>query len=192
MLITVVDRSLEALLRRELPLSETDLDVSFDAPDKAWGAKVARVTVNLYLFDVGKSDRPSVPPGERRGPDGRVERRPPDPYVDLRYQVSAWAGSTSDEHELLGEVLSALVVHGELPADLLPEGFLGGVSLSLAAREGRRPGDIFGAVDGRLRPSFELTATCRAGAATWLPAAPLVERVQTDTHSMARPRTPEA
>ncbi len=33
-----VDESLEALLRATVPLSATDIDVSFEAPDRTWAA----------------------------------------------------------------------------------------------------------------------------------------------------------
>ncbi|MHB2023060.1 MAG: DUF4255 domain-containing protein [Mycobacteriales bacterium] len=184
MLISTVDKALEALLRKHLPLPEVDLEVSFEPPDKTWAAKVSRVTVNLFLFEVGRSNRPAAAMQERRREDGVVERRPPDPFVDLRYLVSAWAGRVSDEHELLGEVLSCFTVCGELPRELLPAGFEGSVSLTMTEREGRRPGDVFGAVDGGLRPSFELTATCPVSAARWVEAAPLVERLQTSVSPM--------
>ena len=76
MVIGTVDAALESLLRATLPLPAEVGDVSFDAPDRSWGASLSRITVNLFLFDVSRSPQPPRPPDERLRPDGRIERRP--------------------------------------------------------------------------------------------------------------------
>ena len=51
-MLHLLDESMEAFLRAEVPLSVRDVDVVFEAPDGDWAAGVSRPTVNLYLWDV--------------------------------------------------------------------------------------------------------------------------------------------
>lgn len=176
MVIGTVDAALESLLRAALPLPAEVGDVSFDAPERSWGAQLSRLTVNLFLFDVARSPQPPRPPDERVRPDGRIERRPALPMVRLSYIVTAWAGSTGDEHQLLGEVLQALVTHQTIPTEHLERELPGAAQLALSQRDGRRPGDIWSALDGRLRPSLELEVTVPLSAG-WAVAAPSVDRI---------------
>ena len=55
MIIPMIDAGLEALLRNGLPLPETLGDVSFESPSGTWSAQLNRITVNLFLFGVGRS-----------------------------------------------------------------------------------------------------------------------------------------
>ena len=95
-MLELVDESLEAFFRAVVPLSATDVDVSFDAPDRDWSAKLSRPTVNVFLWDIRRSAtrsrrtrRPSSSAGTRRGrcshapdrrsgagPGGGLERHP--------------------------------------------------------------------------------------------------------------------
>ena len=60
----LLDESLEDFLRTTVPLPAREIDVSFDAPDKDWAAKVSRPTINLYLWDVRRNvDIDALPPG---------------------------------------------------------------------------------------------------------------------------------
>ena len=176
-MIGVIDRALEGLLRARLPLPDDVGDVSFDVPDREWGARLSRVTVNVYLFDVAPSARPAGPADKRVRPDGRVEVRAQLPVVRLGYVVSAWAGRTSDEHELLSEVLTTVVTHQAIPEEHLPAAFPGVVQLGLAQRQGRRPGDLWSGLDGRMKPALEVEVTVPLGPQPWAAAAPSVERI---------------
>jgi hypothetical protein len=175
--IAAIDHALERMVRRALPLPEEIGDVSFDPPDRTWGAQLSRVTVNLFLFDVARSPQPPRPAEERVRSDGRVERRAPLPMVRLSYLVTAWAGSTRDEHELLSEVLTALVTHQVIPADDFDVPYPGTAQLALSDRDGRRPGDVWGSLDGRLRPGLELEVTVPLTSEPWRVAPPAVELI---------------
>ncbi|MGN6522951.1 MAG: DUF4255 domain-containing protein [Actinomycetes bacterium] len=194
MLIPTVERGLDRLIRATLPLPESVGDVSFDPPSGTWGAALSRLTVNLFLFDVQRSPQPPRPAAERTTPDGRVERRPPLPMVQLGYMVSAWAGNTQDEHELLGELLSCFLLHGVLPADLLPRPLDSSVQLSVAPADAMtRPKDIWSGIEGKLRPSFTVIATVALDTIAWAPVAPRVDRVQglaAPTPSVVPPQQP--
>jgi hypothetical protein len=177
MVITAIDSGLEQLLRVALPLPVDLGDVSFSAPERSWGAQLSRVTVNLFLFAVNRSNQPAHPPAQRPRADGQVERRAPLPNVQLSYLVTAWAGNTTDEHQLLGDVLRCLLRSPVLPPEYLPEPLEGSVQLALADRSGRNPGELWSALDARLKPGFQLDVTAALDS-PWAPAAAPVERIE--------------
>jgi hypothetical protein len=177
MVITAIDSGLEQLLRVSLPLPADLGDVSFDAPDRSWGAQLSRVTVNLFLFDVNRSAQPPRPLEQRTRADGQIERRPPQSLVQLTYLVTAWAGNTRDEHQLLGDVLGCLLRHQVLPPEHLSEPIVGSVQLALASSDGRNPGELWSSLDARLKPAFRLDVTA-AVEVPWGPTAAPVERIE--------------
>lgn len=194
-----VDRALEQFLRREAALSEGAIDVSFDAPDRTWGAARTRPTVNCFLWEVVKD------PGQlrtglqrRTSSDGVVERRPSPPVVDLHYLVTAWAAEYRDEHQLLGTVLEAVMANRTIPADLL-NGPLASVrcGLGLAPYDKKVPGDFWSALDGRLKPGLQVQVTLPVEVFAWKPAAPPAESVGVTVHDLTadarrEPEPPEA
>jgi hypothetical protein len=151
-------------------------DVSFDAPERSWGAQLSRITVNLFLFEVAQSDQPARPVHERLRSDGRTERRPSLPMVRLSYLVTAWAGSTADEHALLSDVLRIFATHQHVPPEHLDADVPGAVQLALGSREGRRSADLWSSLEGRLRPSLLVDVTLPLSAEFAL-APPSVSRV---------------
>jgi len=176
MLIRAIDRGLERMLREGLPLPEDVGDISFDTPERSWGSQLSRVTVNLFLFEVQPSDQPARPQQQRVGDDGRIERRAPLPMVRLGYVATAWAGNTTGEHQLLGEVLAVLATNQVLPAKYLPEEFPT-VQMALSLRDGRKPGDLWAALDNRPKPVIEFELTVAVTGAPWELAPPAVERI---------------
>ena len=54
-MLEYIDESLELFLRALAPLSAADVDVSFQAPDREWSAKLNRPTVNMFLWDIKRS-----------------------------------------------------------------------------------------------------------------------------------------
>jgi hypothetical protein len=178
--IQLVDRAVEQFLRDAVPLPEGSVDVSFDAPDRTWGASVTRPTVNIFLWEVTRN--PSLGRAslmQRRGADGRVERRPANPVVDLHYLVTAWATEQRDEHQLLGSILGCVLSHSTLPASALPEQLTetGWISMSLATHEKRAPGEFWSALDGRLKPGLELELSLPLEVFEWSPTAVPAESV---------------
>jgi len=162
-------------LRRAVPLPAAVVDVSFAAPDRAWGAGVTRPTVNVFLWDIRRNLALSTTGLGQHYSDGhQVLRRPTDPVVDLRYLVTAWATEQGDEHQLLGSVLRSVVAHSALPEADLPKPLQGSpfVKLALASEEARVPGEFWSALDGRLKPGLQVVVTLPVGAFEWVPAGP--------------------
>jgi hypothetical protein len=169
-----------------MPLPEDIGDDSFEPPDRSWGAQVTRITVNLFLFDVNRSPQPPRAPSQRTTPDGQVERRPPLPLVQVSYLITAWAGNTTDEHQLLGDVLRCLISTPVLPPTDLASPIGGTVQLSLADRTSRSLGDLWSALDTRPKPAFQLDVTAALDA-PWGIAATPVERIETAVSQAGNP-----
>jgi hypothetical protein len=190
--IQLVDQALEQFLRRAVPLPETSIDVSFDAPDRTWGAAINRPTVNLFLWDVKRNPRyGQAGITERSNDDGRVERRATSPIIDLRYFITTWASEGRDEHQLLGQVLRAVLGNAILPPEDVPEpiGSAGFITLALAAYDERKPGEFWSALDGRLKPGLEVALTLPVDAFAWVAAGPPTEGVSLGVGR--KPKEPE-
>jgi hypothetical protein len=187
MFIRVVDESLERLLRAELPLPAEVGDVSFEQPTGTWSAQLSRLTVNLFLYDVGRSTQPSRSPMRRVAEDGTGQRRVPLPMVRLGYLVSAWAGSPRDEHQLLGEVINRLAGLPGLPERYLPEQIGTSIDLSFGEDEQNRLRDLWTAVGGQLKASFTLQVHLPADAFGWTAEAPAVAEVLTRMSGLTPP-----
>ena len=65
-MLHLIDAALEAFLRATVPLSAQDVDVSFEAPDREWSAKLTRPTVSVFLWDIRRSNAQRSRPASRR------------------------------------------------------------------------------------------------------------------------------
>jgi hypothetical protein len=176
MIIPTIDNGLEALLRTALPLPESVGDVSFESPSGTWSAQLSRITVNLFLFGVGRSGQQPRPAVDR-DVNGRAQRRPPIPMLEMHYLVSAWAGVVRDEHQLLGDVLACLLETAVLPGEHLAAEIPSPVQLMIAPYDNSRAKDVWATVGGAIKPSFELVVTSAAASPDFAELAPRVERI---------------
>lgn len=180
-MLHLLDESMEAFLRARVPLPPREVDVVFDAPDGTWAAAVSRPTVNLYLWDV----RPSY--AEREfgenliaRDDGRRFRQDPLPRVDCRYLVTAWTTEVGNEHKLLGDVLTALLLHPVLALEHLKGAFAAVrplPTIRLRSGDGSDNSDFWSALGGQLKPGLDVVVTVTVDAAALRDAAPLAEEV---------------
>jgi hypothetical protein len=179
-MLHLLDESLEAFLRATVPLSKREIDVSFAAPDRDWGARVSRPTVNLYLWDIRRNLE------EREGgmevvydEGGRPSRRAPLPRVDCRYLVTAWTSEVRDEHSLLGATLAALLLHNTIEARFLQGAYATVTplpSIVVAASDGRDNSDFWSALGGQLKPGLDVVVTATVDTALFVEAGPPVDR----------------
>jgi hypothetical protein len=176
MIIPTIDSGLEAFLRAELPLPESVGDVSFESPSGTWSAQLSRITVNLFLFGIGRSPQQPRPPADR-DQNGRAQRRPPIPLLELHYLVSAWAGVVRDEHQLLGDALACLIRSQVLPESYLPTAIPAPVALTIEPYDNSRAKDVWATVGGTIKPSFELLVTSAADSPAFAEQAPRVQRI---------------
>ena len=177
MIIPTIDSGLEALVRQELPLPVALGDVSFDPPSGTWSAQLNRITVNMFLFGVGRSPQPPRPAAERIV-DGHAQRRPPIPMLQLHYLVSAWAGTVRDEHQLIGDTLTIFMVNQVLPAANLPAQVNAAIQMAVAPHDNNRAKDVWSTVGGAIKPSFELIITTPTDALPYEDLPPAVERIE--------------
>jgi hypothetical protein len=175
----LIDVALEAWLRATVPLGATDVDVSFEAPDRDWSAKLTRPTVNVFLWDIRRSAKQ-----ERGGMDeveheGRLTRRAPPPRVELHYVVTAWTTDHGDERAILGGLLRTVLAHPEIPATYLPEPIQGLPPMRvLLARAGDDQPDFGTTLDGQLRPGLAVTIVAAIDTGVYTPAGPPVEAIE--------------
>lgn len=164
-MIDDLDDALRALLVREIPIRNNEVDVGFDQPRRDWSARLSRPTLNLYLYDLRENVRL-----RREQTQRAIERRPDSVLtqrqgirVDLHYLVTAWATAPEDEHRLLARTLLALLRNAEMPDDLLPEGLQdqpNPIPLKVAQPDTLdKPSDLWSVLDNNQRPGLVLTTT---------------------------------
>ena len=47
-----LDETIRQLLIKGIPLDLSEVDVSFEAPDREWSGRLSRPTINCFLYDV--------------------------------------------------------------------------------------------------------------------------------------------
>jgi hypothetical protein len=177
--LELIDEGLEAFFRASVPLSATDVDVSFEAPDKDWSAKLTRPTVNLFLWDIRRSvnSRSGMRTVEI---DGAKVHQPAHPIVELRYLISAWTSDHGDERGLLAGIMRSLLTHGAVPREYLPSAYDDlEVPLLVMARVGEDHMDVFKALQGQLKPGINMVLTTQFDTGFSLPAGPPVGSIGT-------------
>ena len=126
-MIDDLDRTIAALLRRELPPAlAQQVQISFATPDDQFPPQsVTLPAIDMFLYDVRENlELRSSEVYLQRNSDGTAIRTRAPVRVDFSYLVTAWPSSTvpdpaQDEHRLLGEVMRALLRHRTIPEDLL-------------------------------------------------------------------------
>jgi hypothetical protein len=175
----LIDVALEAWLRATVPLGATDVDVSFEAPDKEWSAKLTRPTVNVFLWDIRRSSKHERAGLEEIERDGHLTRRTPLPRVELHYVVTAWTTDHGDERAILGGLLRTLLAHSEVPTTYVPDAIQDLPPMRvLLARAGDDQPDFGTTLDGQLRPGLAMTIVAAIDTGVFTPAGPPVEAVE--------------
>jgi hypothetical protein len=175
----LIDAALEAFFRATVPLGASDVDVSFEAPDRDWSAKLTRPTVNLFLWDIRRSSNREQTGMEEVEVDGRLARRRPLPRVELRYVVTAWTSDHGDERSLLAGLLRTVLAHPEIPATYLPDPLPTAPALRLLlARSHDEQPDFGTTLDGQLKPGLGMTVVAPVETDVYTPAGPPVEVVE--------------
>ncbi len=170
-MIDDLDRTLEELLRRELPPSiVSQVTISFATPDDQFPpTSVTLPAIDLFLYDVRENRdlRTNEWLMERRA-DGTVTKRRSPVRVESSYLVTAWASDSSttpalDEHRLLSEVMMVLLRYPAIPEEVL-QGELKGQEPPLPAitlHPGRLQslGEFWQALGGKPKAALNYTVT---------------------------------
>jgi hypothetical protein len=172
----LIDAALEAFLRATVPLGAQDVDVSFEAPDRDWSAKLTRPTVSVFLWDIRRSSRNERAGLEEIEIDGQLVRRAALPRVELRFVITAWTSDHGDERALLAGVMRTVLAHGEIPATYLDDALQGlpQVRLMMTRTNDDQP-DFGTTLDGQLRPGVGITVVTAVDTGVYTPAGPPVE-----------------
>jgi hypothetical protein len=183
--LQLLDESLEAFLRAAVPLDPNEVAISFDAPDKAWAATVTQPTINLFLWDIHRAPDKARAGMETLQHNGKTVRRRPPPVVSLCYVLTAWTAHHRDEHQLLGDVMRAVLATRELKPEYLkapldelfplPSLDLGGVQT-----------EFWKSIDGVLKPGLELQINLVVDSGVMRPTAAEPEELQVTTADTRR------
>jgi hypothetical protein len=124
-MIDDVDRTIAALLKKELP-PELGEKISFATPDDQFPPPaVTPPAIDLFLYDIRENTelRSNEPVIQSNG-NGTVTRRQAPVRVDFSYLVTAWPSHSlpdpaQQEHWMLGEVMRVLLRHRRIPEEFL-------------------------------------------------------------------------
>lgn len=185
-MIADVDAGLRAVLGPRA--GEHGADVSFEAPTRAWSARRAAPTLDIYLFDI-REDVDYRAVAQQPVKDGlvTVARRVPPRFFRLSYLLTAWTSRPEDEHRILADALAALVVIEALPPETLT-GWLGEqpsvvrIEVALPLAPDRSITDLWTALGGELKPSLEVVVTAPVHASRSTPVAPLAREQVISAH----------
>lgn len=159
-----LDETIRQLLIQGVPLDPTEIEISFDTPDREWSGRLTRPAVNCFLYDVRENVKLRVSSWEVRRDQNQATRVKNATRIDATYQISAWARAPEDEHRLLWRVLIALARYATLPDDLV-RGALKNQPFPIAtsvAQPDQMPAnyaDLWQALDNRIRPVLTYVVT---------------------------------
>jgi hypothetical protein len=169
-MIDDLDKTLEALLRHELPPTlVSQVTISFATPDDQFPPpSVTLPALDLFLYDLRENRELRSNEWLVERSNGRVTQKRPPVRLDCSYLITAWASDSSttpaqDEHRLLGEVMKVLLRHSTIPAELL-QGSLQGQDPPLptgALHSGRLQSlaEFWQALGGKPKTAFHYTVT---------------------------------
>lgn len=140
-----------------------DVDVVFETPTSEWASQLTRPTVNLFLCDLRKSQKPGQSGPEPGRSNGRASERPPAMRVDCIFAVTTWSKAVADEHRLLSQVLGVLYAFPILDGHLGTRFDDGSQRFSILASVGeQRPeqrADFWRSVGGVYKPALDYVVT---------------------------------
>jgi hypothetical protein len=159
-MLSELDDTIRHLLTVEGQFDPTEVDISFEIPNRDWSKGISKPTINCYLFDIREHRdlRHSGAMLEAKGSNGASRRRLP-MFVGLTYLITAWTRVVEDEHRLLFHALSTLMRFGVIP-DQHVHGALRGHELpihtQIAQPDGvlKSPGEFWTALENHLKPSI--------------------------------------
>lgn len=168
-MIDDLDKTLEELLKRELPASVAQqLTITFAAPDSKFAASISSPTVNLFLYDIRENlELREVQWMVDRNNGTPVRKRPP-VRIDCSYLVTVWLSSDSkdaaiNEHGVLSAVMRVLLRHRTIP-DAVLQGDLADAQPPMpgpALHPGRlqSPSEMWQALGGTPKAALHYTVT---------------------------------
>jgi hypothetical protein len=178
-MLELIDEALEAFLRAEVPLSSTEIDMSFDPPDREWSARLVRPTVNAFLWDIRRSASRAQSGMRTVEHEGTMVHQPALPVIELRYVLTAWASDKGDERDLLSGLLRVILQQAAFPRRYLATELdqLEPPTL-LVARAGEDHMDVFKALEGQIKPGINMTVSTEFDTGVRFPAGPPITSIE--------------
>ena len=169
-MIDDLDRTLEELLRRELPQNLVgQVTISFATPDDQFPpTSVTLPAIDLFLYDVRENRELRSNEWLVERNSGTVTKKRPPVRVECSYMITAWPSESSttppqDEHYLLGEVMKVLLRHRTIPAQALQGSLVGQEpplpAISLQPSHLEMVGQFWQALGGKLKVALNYTVT---------------------------------
>jgi hypothetical protein len=171
-MIADLDQTIEKLITTEFPIKNGEIDIAFDQPKREWSARLARPTINFFLFDIRENnvlrqhqwEKMAQLPGNG-GPPNIQQKRTPF-RIDCHYIITSWAANPKDEHRLLSRTLLTLFRYPILPESTLM-GDIKGQPFKIQAKlvthdHLTNPAELWGAMDNEIRPSMSYLVTLAA------------------------------
>jgi uncharacterized protein DUF4255/carboxypeptidase family protein len=163
-----LDESIRQLLIKEVPLDLSEVDVSFEAPDRDWSGRLSRPTINCFLYDIRENldlratDFEAMRTSNNGKPSTTTKRVPA--RIDATYQITIWARAPEDEHQLLWRVLVVLFRNPTLAEDVLQGGLKNQLfptpAKVIQPNQARaNPAELWQSIDNRIRPALTYTVT---------------------------------
>lgn len=163
-----LDETIRKLLIAEIPIKNGDVDISFEQPKREWSARLAKPSINLFLYDVRENNILRQHQWERLDNNGRVNgdrvtlKRTPI-RVDCSYIMTTWAADAEDEHKLLTRAMLALFRFPKLPDKYLT-GTVQNPPYELRSRLASydkltEPTDLWNVLDNEMHPSVSYVIT---------------------------------
>jgi hypothetical protein len=165
-MISSLDETIRHLLLEAGELDSTEVDISFEIPNREWSGGISKPTLNCYLFDIRENRelRQGGMQVDRAALNGQAGRRRAPMRVDLSYLVTAWTRAVEDEHRLLWHVLATLMRFSTLPTRFL-QGELAEQVLPIPTKviqpDGvlKSPGEFWTALENQIKPSLTFLVT---------------------------------
>ncbi len=186
-MIADLDKVLRALLLRELPYQNGEVEIMFEQPNQEWSSRLSKPTVNLFLYDLRENPQLRQHQWQtsenRQGPSTRVTQKRTPLRYDCYYMLTTWVHDHPEsEHRLLTLCMLALARFPVLPEDLLQDTQLANPVYDINTRLANHdvltnPAEVWGALNNDLRPSVSYVVTLTLDPWTAIP----VHAVQTVT-----------
>jgi uncharacterized protein DUF4255/carboxypeptidase family protein len=161
-----LDETIRQLLIKEVPLDLSEVDVSFEAPDRDWSGRLSRPTINCFLYDIRENLDLRATDFETFRSNGKgtsSSKRVP-ARIDATYQITIWARAPEDEHQLLWRVLAVLFRNPILSESILQGGLKDQIfptpAKIIQPNQARaNPAELWQSIDNRIRPALTYTVT---------------------------------
>ena len=163
-MISDLDETIKQLLIQKGGLDPAEIDIVFDTPDREWSSSISKPTVNIYLYDIHENVQKRDNDWQITSENGKATKKKAPIRVDLSYLVTVWTNDMTDQHRLLGHIVTTLFSHKEIPDDLL-QGELNDPAYPIITHTAQQDGvlrnsaDFWSALDNQLKPSISYVVT---------------------------------